>query len=120
MLVLRHWQPQWCNQCVRLAVRSDSVTALSVVAHMKAAATTALLAQEIALDFAQVAYQPVIFEHVPGSTQVVCDTLSRWSSESVLPDSLMNASFVQPCKRDLSFYRTLSVKTALHQGQQGF
>eukprot|EP00971_Amphidinium_carterae_P172041 3411137-Amphidinium_carterae.1 len=82
LVALRHWQPHWCNQRVRLAVRSDSVIALSVVAHMKAAATTALLAQEMALDFAKAAYQPVIFQHVPGSTHVVCDTLSRWSSES--------------------------------------
>ena len=62
-----------------LAVRSDSVSALTTLLKFKNAGEgSSAIALEMALDVAESVYRPTVIAHIPGVCNVISDALSRW------------------------------------------
>ena len=113
LVALRLWAPEWLQGRVRLRVRGDSVTMLTAVLHMQAAAGSSLIliAREVALDVAEAAYAPDVGSHLPGDANTLSDALSRrYSPEAPawkLPGELAEAVEATPPARNRAYYRTL-------------
>ena len=103
LIALRMCRSCWGQRTLRLAVRGDSVTMLSLVVNLRPSTRQlAIIGQEMAFEIAQAVFVPVIAEHVPGVANVCADALSvvpTWSSttstrsagrrdEETLPDTL--------------------------------
>ena len=59
-------------------VKADNVSALTMVASMKAKSrATNLIARELALDLADGAFRPDFVAHIPGISNIAADALSR-------------------------------------------
>ena len=81
----------------RVTVRSDSVSALTVLLSLKARGVGPLIvARELALTFAEATYNPVIGEHISGISNITCDILSRPNVNRDLPAVLKQAVVTQP------------------------
>ena len=75
---MRLWKKVWTQAQVELEVRSDSVTALTLVAKLVARGVgTNLVARELALDLSESPFRPRVVSHIPGLVNVVADILSR-------------------------------------------
>ena len=78
LAALRLWSWVWRDCRISLAVRSDSVSALVMLVKMKADGFgVGIISREIALDVAESLYEPNICSHIPGTTNIIADTLSR-------------------------------------------
>ena len=73
--MLRGWAPRWNGKRVKLAVKSDSVPALTV--HAEDGRGIRMTAREIALDVAGSVCVPTHIRHIPG-VNIVAGALSRW------------------------------------------
>ena len=72
-----------------------------------------LIARELALLYSRAAHEPRVFEHVPGISNTIADTLSRLCEPGVtpkLPPQLANATRTMTPPRIRSWYKTLSTK----------
>ena len=79
LVMLRTWAPRWKGRRVKLAVKSDSVSALTVLLKFKTIGEApGVIAREIALDVAGSVYTPTLVRHIPGVANTVADVLSRW------------------------------------------
>ena len=110
LVALRVWSERWVSKRIVLAVRSDSVAALTILVNFKAGGEhPGLIAREVALDVADGAYTPQVVEHVPGDANKIADILSRWISTTTpsLPQVLHGVPEVTLPLRDDSYYRTL-------------
>ena len=66
------------NRRISLAVRSDSVSALIMLAKMQASGYgVGTISRELALDIGEALYEPNVCSHIPGTTYVIADALSR-------------------------------------------
>ena len=75
---LRAWAPQLAGQSARISVRSDSVSALTMVAKMRAKTPqSSTIARELALSMAIHDVRPRVVAHTPGVANVLADLLSR-------------------------------------------
>ena len=75
---LRAWLSTWAGKAPRLEVRSDSVTALSMVARMQSSSPqVSVVARELALTLANSCVRPCVVEHTPGVANKLADALSR-------------------------------------------
>ena len=107
LVALRLWHRHWINRRVRLTVRSDSVTALILALKLKAKSYgTGVIAREIALDLADSLYFPTLAERLPGTSNWLCDALSR-PDEHEIPGMLQTITRDQPLPRTLEYFRTL-------------
>ena len=78
-LTFLDWAKLWRHRRSFLAVRSDSVVAITLLVHCRAAGdSTALVARECALDMAEGIYTPDVGSHLPGIANTTADMLSRW------------------------------------------
>ena len=78
LVALRAWAHRWQGRRVVLRVRSDSVSALTLVLAAKAKGRgPAIIAREVALDLAEMVYRPDVVSHIPGLANVAADKLSR-------------------------------------------
>ena len=107
LVSMRLWANKWADRRIRLTVRSDSVSALTLLLRFKSGPTTSVIAREIAYDVALSLYQPTVAQHVAGVVNTTCDLLSRWSNDSQLPACLRQANLCQPPVRSESYYKTL-------------
>ena len=112
LTALRLWKSRWADKAVRLRLKGDSVTMLSLVINMRPSSPgLAIIGQELALDFASVSFMPIVAQHLPGVANVSADTLSRWFQPGVRPEVpplLADALHRQVPTRDRSFYLTIS------------
>ena len=75
---VRAWAHTFSGSSARLAVRSDSVSALTLIAKLKTkSAYSAVVARELALALAQADVRPHVVGHTPGVANVTADALSR-------------------------------------------
>ncbi len=75
---LRAWLSAWEGKAPRLEVRSDSVTALSMVARMQSSSPqVGVVARELALTLSCSCVRPCVIEHTPGVANKLADALSR-------------------------------------------
>ena len=108
LVALRLWSSQWAQSRARPTVRSDSVSALTVLIKFKAAGRgPSIVAREIALEYAQSTYAPTLAQHVSGLANSTCDILSRPEQGRPLPDCLRSAQHVSVPSRDASWFRTV-------------
>ncbi len=111
LIALRVWSRVWRDLRFSLRVRSDSVSALTMVLKCKSAGRgSALVAAELALDIAHTCYRPDIAEHLPGVSNTWADALSRLRdpAKSVAVPAALAAlpqAIVPPRPRE--WYRTL-------------
>ena len=109
---MRAWVDRWAGATPRLHVRSDSVTALSLLARMQTSSPhTAVVARELALTLCQSCIRPRILEHTPGVANKVADVLSRRYEPGVpfvLPKVLQNIPECVLPSRDTGYYRALA------------
>ena len=60
-----------------LQVRSDNMTALHLVAKLKATSKANLIARELELDISNACFFPDVVAHSPGAVMLAADALSR-------------------------------------------
>ena len=78
LVAVRLWMPEITSRRATLAVRTDNIGALTVVASLKGKGPSmGLVARELALDFGSCSYAPRVVEHLPGVANVLADVLSR-------------------------------------------
>ena len=78
LIAIRQWDSYWRNEVVELEVMSDSISALTVVAKLKATGRGPnIVARELALDLSASPFRPRVFSHLPGVTNTAADSLSR-------------------------------------------
>ena len=120
LVALRVWKTFCKPGRVRLFVRGDSVTMLSLMTKMRPPPESpglTLIAKELALDIADGSYAPDLAEHVPGIANKGPDALSRrfmprtadqgpWCVPASMPSFLE----VKVPLRCASWYRTLVVR----------
>ena len=109
VLALRAWKARWTTTRISLEVRADSVSALTLVATLRARGPAlAAIGREYALDVGDGAYLPDICCHTPGVASHVADALSRKfdnnSPQWKLPDLLRDASEVFPPALNADFF----------------
>ena len=106
------WRVYWQAAPGYLEVRSDSVTALTMVATMRASGRgPGIVARELALLFASSPYRPRVVSHIPGVANKTADTLSRRfdpDASFVLPAFLADAKEEDLPPRPRSYYQTLA------------
>ena len=112
LVCLRHWKKLWATLRSSLVVKSDSVTALTLVLYARARGhTTATIAREVALDVSEGVYRPSVVSHIAGITNFTADALSRLfepGKHTKIPSWLDDVPRHFPPRRDMSWYRTLS------------
>ena len=110
---LRSWLSAWESSAPVLEVRSDSVTALSMVARMRSSSPhVGVVAREIALTLAASVVRPRVIEHTPGVANKVADALSRRHQPGVhwqLPAVLSHIPECILLPRNADYYRSLAV-----------
>ena len=79
LVALRRWSDRWKGQRVSLAVRSDNIAALTLVAKMQphGSPTLGRIARQLARDVAASEYSPDVAAHIPGIANTAADALSR-------------------------------------------
>ena len=94
-----------------LEVKSDNMTALSLLCKLKgSSASLNIVARELALDFGDCSFRPTVVTHAPGISLKTVDTLSRKFQPKVefkLPHHLDDVPEVHPPLRDKSYYHAL-------------
>jgi hypothetical protein len=106
---LRAWLQAWLGGSPRLQVRSDSVSALTLVARMKTSSPSlAIVAREMALTLSASCVRPCVVEHTPGAANKLADLLSRrfqpgttWS----IPHALKHIAECMIPPRGAGYYR---------------
>ena len=112
LIALRTWKDMWKHSRVVLTVRADNVSALTLLAYMKARrGPMATVAREVALDVAGGVYTPTLSEHIPGVTNEAADGLSRRHQRNkifVRQSLLRDAWEIQTVDRRRSWWRSLA------------
>ena len=110
---LRSWLSARESSAPVLEVRSDSVTALSMVARMRSSSPhVGVVAREIALTLAASVVRPRIIEHTPGIANKLADALSRRHQPGVKWQLPAVISHIPECilvPRCADYYRSLAV-----------
>ena len=108
---LRMWIARWSGHAPRLKVRSDSVTALSLVARMRSnSPQMSVVARELALTRASSCIRPSLVEHTPGVANKLADALSRRfqpGTDFLVPEALVDVPECNVLFRTPEYYRTI-------------
>ena len=110
LVALRCWKSYWKRRGVRLYVKSDSVSTLSLLAKLKVKAKShglGSIARELALEFGTCSYKPRFLQHIPGITNDWADALSRTTQPGKqvrLPAHLQRCRQEQVPARQQSYY----------------
>ena len=110
LVALRIWKAEWMQHRVKLEVRADNVTALTLVASLKASSPALTrLARELALDLGDAAFRPDVVSHTPGVASGWADRLSRihqpGCKDRDIPSALAPSLEVTAPPRESSFWR---------------
>ena len=113
LVALRTWKEHWMGVKAVLEVRSDNVTALTLLCKLKGSSPSLnIVAREVALDMGDCAYKPQIITHVPGIAIKSADTLSRRYQPRTplfkLPEFLRDGQEAHLPKRDEKYYKALN------------
>ena len=88
------------------------MTMLSLIVNLRPpTAQLALIGQEIALEYAQATFVPVVSQHIPGAANVLADQLSRHAQPghpTTTPQRLREARCRDVPLRDKTYYATLA------------
>jgi hypothetical protein len=107
---LRAWLSAWQDKALRLEVRSDSVTALSMLARMQTSSPhVGVVAREVALTLSSACVRPCVIAHTPGVANKLADALSRRYQPGAAWQRPAAVALIAECilaPRDASYYRT--------------
>jgi hypothetical protein len=108
LVSLRMWGAHWRRSRAVLEVRSDNVTALTLLTKMTVRGDgLTLIAREVALDIGLSIYRPAVAAHAPGISHKVADALSRKYAPGFdynLPKYLEQATEVSAPARPPTYY----------------
>ena len=113
LVALRIWHQLWAEGRLTLAVKSDNMTALTLVNTLKAkGGGLRIIACEMALTMSRASFEPDLTIHTPGVCNDVADTLSRRfdparSDRWQLPRALEHAQACTPPVRDDGWWEYL-------------
>ena len=111
LVAFRVWTRHFANERCILQVKSDSISALYMVANMTSKGIgSKIIARELALSIAKCSFRPDFVTHIPGVTNLVADELSRQHEPGhtfTLPAFVANALSCTAPARDIAFYDTL-------------
>ena len=110
LVAIKLWISVLAAKKLVVALTSDNIAALSLVAEMKAKMST-LIARELALILSETAFQPRFIQHLPGVMNQYADALSRIyepGSKHEIPQGLRKARRLHPPLRDAHYYSTLA------------
>ncbi len=106
---LRAWLSAWQDKAPHLEVRSDSVTALSMVARMQTSSPhVRVVAREVALTLSCACVRPCVIAHTPGVASKLADTLSRRYQPGVAWQRPAAVALIAECilpPRSAAYYR---------------
>ena len=109
LVALRVWASFWRSRRCVLSVKSDSVSALTLLLVMRPSTPQlAIIARELALDVSESCYRPVCVAHIPGVSNKLANMLSRAGEHVCIPPELMQAKRVTPPDRDDTYFRALA------------
>ena len=119
LVALRSWSSRWLGLQPTIRVRSDSISALTIVLKLKTKGKgPGIVARDMALDISDGCYQPLLAEHVPGVENTVADMLSRkfmppgMKAPYVVPACLWYVEELLLPMRDKAYFRSLSIPVA--------
>ena len=108
LIALRHWAWVWRHKRVSLTIKTDNMTALTMVSALKSSGPAlGNIARGMALDLAHSESAPDMVRHTPGVMNKTPDTLSRFFDPSfkfVFPPVLKDAIQVYLAQRDGSWW----------------
>ena len=112
LIALDLWSSKWTDARINLQVRSDNVTALTLLVKMRPGSPQiAIIAREIALKLVEFSFPPDAM-HTPGIAHVLADELSRIHAPGGSGDvaqyrhrALTDAKLVTPPARPSSWYK---------------
>jgi len=111
------WSILWQQKRIMLFVRSDSVSALTLLLKMKCNdAKRAIIGRELALELGDCTFRPHICSHIPGLQNDVADQLSRHhqpGSNTALPEHLQAVRCMKVPTRTSSYYSALDCPSPL-------
>ena len=110
LVALRVWKEFWADRKLSITIRSDNLAALFLGAQMKFKAS-ALVAKEVALEYSDTSFEPRVFEHVPGISNVLADKLSRLFEPGAgvqVPEELSAAMKAEVPTRTKKYYKILA------------
>ena len=120
VVALRVWQRYWQDTRSRLAVRSDNLATLALVAKMQPhSRKLGLLARELALDIAESSFAPEVVAHIPGIANGAADALSRIEDplkRAAVPAFLRDIPSTTCPPRDGRWYKSLPASSAGYSG----
>ena len=112
LIALDLWSSKWTDARINLQVRSDNVTALTLLVKMPPGSPQiAIIAREIALKLFEFSFPPDAM-HTPGIAHVLADELSRIYAPGGVGDiaqfrhrALTDAKLVTPPDRPTTWYK---------------
>ena len=121
LVAFRLWRKELSSSRTVIAVRTDNVGALTMVAALKGSGHALnLIARELALDLSEYTYFPHVITHLPGISNVIADALSRRFDPSkqpfVVPCALQHLRPTVAPPRPLSWWRVLAAEVTLSAG----
>ena len=114
LVALRCWRNYWKRRGVKLFVKSDSVSTLTLLAKLKAKTKSyglGIIARELALEFGTCSFRPRFLQHIPGITNEWADSLSRQAqpnNKKQLPRELQRCRHEIIATRSEAYYRALA------------
>lgn len=112
LVALRCWKSKWQNKNAVLHIRGDNVGALTLFGQLTThSSVNSIIAREAALDIGMTTFKPRVVEHVPGVTNVTCDSLSRLrqpGKEISLPDTLKDVPRASLEVRSKDWWKSIS------------
>ena len=112
LVALDLWSTRWTDARINLQVRSDNVTALTMLVKMRPGSPNiAIIAREIALRLVEFSFPPDAM-HTPGIAHALADDLSRIYAPGGIGDvklynhrALADATLAHPPNRPPSLYK---------------
>ena len=111
LVVLRIWWSYWADRKAIVTIRGDNIAALTLGARLKITGPCNIIGRDIAMLYAEAAYDARFFEHIPGVGNVVVDALSRVydpSNRCRIPSVLSSLSPTPVPRRGTEWYTTLT------------
>ena len=111
LVALRLWSSTYSTERVILSVKSDNVSALTLLLKLRPSTPQlAIIGREIALLVAEMAFPPKV-THIPGIAHSIADELSRrhqpGAKKAIKHPALAKSRRLYPALRDSSWYVTL-------------
>ena len=120
LVALRQWRHVWGQRSLTLRVKGDSMTMLSLIVNLRPSTPQlGLIGMEIAMEYAQAVFVPVLAEHTPGVANIAADMLSRQPQpgyQYAQHPMLQNSFGREVPVRDRSYYITLAAPDVPDKG----